>query len=428
MELIFQRKKDNNMNNNKRTFPLIVFSQLVNSLGFFMLTFTLSLYVLAITGSGETFATMLALSFLPRIVGSPLGGVIADRFSKKILLIIYDSISVFIVAGITLLYMFDSLNIITIGVSILIFSLFSTLYDPVVQSSIPSIVEEDRLAQGNGIISGIFAISDVVSSVIAGILFVTVGIQNLLIIATCCFVASLIVDFLLKLPYEKQKSSGKMFTVLKDDLKTGFTHMVKKDPVLFKISLFVAILGAVLVSTFLVGLPFIISTTLNMNEAYFGYAKAAVALSMLVGSLSAGVLKKYISLDKIPKLTAFIAIALVPVLIAVLPPVVNQSVYLSYFLLTGGFMMMAFLQALAQVTIITTIQEKSPLMLLGKVMAMFSAIIGIFAPIGTFIIGYLLDLSVNRLYLLFISIILVILFIAALTKKGRLLEENTVTT
>ena len=77
----------------KRNPLLVLMGRLVSGLGSTMMAFALSLYVLDITGSGAKFASVLALSFLPRLLLGPFAGILADRRSRKKTMVILDVVS-----------------------------------------------------------------------------------------------------------------------------------------------------------------------------------------------------------------------------------------------------------------------------------------------------------------------------------------------
>lgn len=85
-----------------KDFSLIILGQTISILGSSLLRFALSLYVLDITGRADLFATIFAISNIPRLL-MPIGGAIADRFNRRNLMVIYDFSSSFIVVLLFLL-------------------------------------------------------------------------------------------------------------------------------------------------------------------------------------------------------------------------------------------------------------------------------------------------------------------------------------
>lgn len=67
----------------QRNFTIMILGQIISLFGNAILRFSLSLYVLDMTGSAAVFGTILALSMIPTIVLSPFGGVLADRLPSR---------------------------------------------------------------------------------------------------------------------------------------------------------------------------------------------------------------------------------------------------------------------------------------------------------------------------------------------------------
>src|SRR5690554_8083598 len=82
-----------------KNFMLIVTGNFVSLIGSNIMQFVLSLYILALTGSAMIFASMLAISILPRILLSPIAGVFSDWFDKKRSIVLLDLINALILLG-----------------------------------------------------------------------------------------------------------------------------------------------------------------------------------------------------------------------------------------------------------------------------------------------------------------------------------------
>lgn len=109
-----------------------------------ILQFVLPLYLLRKTGSVALFGIVSALSFIPMIIMSLIGGIIADRKNKRNIMVILD----FLTAIIVLVYVLFYKNI--SFVPFLIFILMTLygiqgIYQPAVQSSIPLLLNKDKI-------------------------------------------------------------------------------------------------------------------------------------------------------------------------------------------------------------------------------------------------------------------------------------------
>ena len=73
-----------------RDFSLVVIGQIISLFGNSILRFALPLYLLNETGSASLFGIVTACSFIPMILLSPAGGIVADRVNKRNIMVILD--------------------------------------------------------------------------------------------------------------------------------------------------------------------------------------------------------------------------------------------------------------------------------------------------------------------------------------------------
>ena len=135
-----------------RDFSLMVIGQIVSILGSAVLRFALNLYILDITGRADIFGLLIAVSAIPAILFTPLGGAIADRFSRRNLMVIFDFSSSAVVMILILLLGTGNVSVVIIGVILAVLSVISSMYQPAVQASVPALAGEKKLASGNGIV------------------------------------------------------------------------------------------------------------------------------------------------------------------------------------------------------------------------------------------------------------------------------------
>lgn len=67
-----------------KDFTLVIIGQIISLFGNAAVRFALPLYLLNYTGSSALYGTVTACAFVPAILLSPVGGMIADRVNKKI--------------------------------------------------------------------------------------------------------------------------------------------------------------------------------------------------------------------------------------------------------------------------------------------------------------------------------------------------------
>jgi len=80
----------NVQNKNFKGFFIIWLGQLMSAIGSGLTAFALGVYVFQKTQSATSFSLIILFSFLPSFILHPFGGVLADRFDRKNMMIIGD--------------------------------------------------------------------------------------------------------------------------------------------------------------------------------------------------------------------------------------------------------------------------------------------------------------------------------------------------
>ena len=73
-----------------KDFTLVVIGQIISLFGNAAVRFALPLYLLNLTGSSALYGTVTACAFIPSILLSPVGGIVADRVNKRNIMVILD--------------------------------------------------------------------------------------------------------------------------------------------------------------------------------------------------------------------------------------------------------------------------------------------------------------------------------------------------
>ena len=76
-----------------KNFYKLWLGELISNIGSGMTAFALSVYVYEKTGSVSYISLITLLSFMPSIILSPIGGLLADRYDRRLLMIIGDLFS-----------------------------------------------------------------------------------------------------------------------------------------------------------------------------------------------------------------------------------------------------------------------------------------------------------------------------------------------
>lgn len=113
-----------------------------------------------------------ALAFVPWLVFGLPAGVIVDRFDRRIVMAVANSIRGLAALGLAILTVTGSLDFTWLLIGVLVFGLGETLFDNATNAVIPSVVRRDQLDRANGRIQAAqITIDSFISQPIAGVLF-----------------------------------------------------------------------------------------------------------------------------------------------------------------------------------------------------------------------------------------------------------------
>jgi len=142
-----------------------------------------------------------------------------------------------------------------------------------------------------------------------------------------------------------------------------------------------------------VGVPYVEKIILGVSDELYGISEAILGIGMIMGALLSTVIAKYTPFEKLHRLFVFMGIAILGMGLCLTPWLLgNFPLHLTdYWLFTFfGFILM-FLVANVNIQAITFIQLQVPQNIMGKTMALTTALAIAFMPIGQVIFGQLYD-------------------------------------
>lgn len=384
-----------------RHFKLMVIGQVVSMFGASVLRFALSLYILDLTGSATIFGTILALSIVPTIFISPVGGAIADRFDKKKLMVTLDAISGTLIAAFAILLVSNNVTVVAIAILMTALTLISAMYQPAVQSSIPVLVPKELLLKSNGVISGVMSISNFIGPIVGGVLYSFVSIKAIVIVSAICFFLAAVMEMFLKIPFEKRPPQPLVKMVV-SDIKEGLMYIIHDNRFILKSITVTFIVSLFIAPMFFVGLPYMIKILFGMPDTFFGFTQSGISLSIIFSAMTIGLLKGKI---KVSNLYLWIlGCAGVYFAMAVGTTGIISSPFVQYLIVTISSMLVMFALTVVNIFINTKIQEETPSNLIGKVMAIQITAGTTAVPIGQMLFGFLVDGFSTQIYLLIFGV------------------------
>lgn len=372
----------------QRDFTIMILGQIISLFGNAILRFSLSLYVLEVTGSAAVFGTILAVSMIPTVLLSPFGGVLADRLPKQKIMTILD----FVTAGLIVFYdaFYGSAeNLAAVTIFMILLTLIQAFYQPSVQASIPLLASQEQLMAANGIVMQVQALAGLLGPILAGMLYGIGGVKPILAASAVCFFLSAVMELFLRIPHEKREADGSPVRMALLDLKGAVTYLIRENTCLFKLLIVVAGINLFLSALFIIGLPYLVKIYLGMSAQAYGFAEAAMGMGSILGGLVSGLAGKKIPFKHSHYFLLGTPLLLIPVILILLFQAPGKMIYAV--LLTSVMIGMGF-AALFTIAAQTFIQKSTPVHMLGKVGAFVSTICVCALPVGQAMYGGLFEL------------------------------------
>lgn len=379
-----------------KDFTIMIIGQIISIFGNSILRFALSLYVLDLTGSAGIFASILALSLLPTILLSPIGGMISDRVSRKHIMVVLD----FTTALLILLFMFmvqSSYVVSIIAIFMVCLSLIQSFYQPSVQASIPSLCVQENLVAANSIVVQINALANLAGPILGGVLYGFFDIRMIAMISMICFASSAVLEIFLTIPFHRQIVSVSIPLMVKQDFQEAITFIVRDNPAIFKMLLMLGGLNLFLTSMLQVGLPYIIKIQLQLSSQLYGFAESALAVGTIIGSLYAAKHTADIKIHACYKYLFFGSLAMLPIGVSIFS---LSYANISYIVIVCSILSAMSFIAVFNVIAQTFLQTQTPSHLLGKVSSYVMTLTMCAIPLGQAFYGICFDVFSNQSFLI----------------------------
>lgn len=395
-----------------RNFTLLLLGQISSLFGNTILRFALSMYILEVTGSATIFASLLAISIVPTILLSPLGGILADRVNRRNIMVALDFVSG--VSVLLFVFILSDSNVVTaIGVLMVILSILAAFESPAAAACVPQLQEGDNVIRANAAVYQVSALAGLVAPILGSVFYSIFGLYPILIVSVVCFFITAIFECFIKLQHTPSTAENSVLTIIKNDFSASMRFMTREQPNILKLLLLIAIISFFITSLGTVGMPFMIRKVLGLDATFYGAAESALGAASIAGSIAAGLLVGKFKVSKLYLLLAALGVSLLPAGLAFL---LKAPTMVSYASIILSFVLAQLPATVFSVFGLSIIQQNTPNQLLGKVMSYAATITLCAQPLGQIVYGIVFDLLHNRVFLIIIPSA-ILLYLAGTASK-----------
>ena len=360
-----------------RNYRLFLTSQIISTIGTWMQSVAMPWLALQLTHNALLVGLVLAAQFMPVLLGSQLGGVVADRYRKRTVLLVTQTL--FMVPSFTLFLLSSTGRaqfwmIVVAAVATGTINLFDV---PSRQAFVIEMVGRADLMNAIALNSSVFNLAAVVGPAVAGLLIAAVGVPICFLANSVSYLAAIVALLLMRdLPaLVREGQDQRVFARIAE----GASY-ARHEPVVGMLLIAVAVFSLFAMNR-LTLIPFFADQVLHVGARGFGFLLGSMGLGALAGALT-------LALNPgagDPKRQFWMAMIWVA---ALLTFSISRVFVISLFtLFIAGYCQISFV-AIAN----NRIQTITPDKLRGRVMALYAqALIGV-GPIGSLQAGGLATL------------------------------------
>lgn len=363
-----------------RNFRLFWSGQLISLMGTWMQSIGQSWLVLELTHSAWLLGVVGALQFLPVMLLSLFGGVLADRLPKRKVLLFTQSFAMAQAFVMWILVASGQIQLWHVLVLAALLGLTNSLDMPTRQAFVVEMVGREDLPNAIALNSSLFNMARIVGPGIGGLIIAWQGVGLLFLLNAVSFIAVLI--GLAMIDMSKLHAQVKRL-VMPDgmhkqstlqSLREGLAYVRRTPSVL----LIIVVIGVISLFgiNFNVVLPLFATTVLNVGATGFGFISSAFGIGSLICALWLAWSNHKPTILYV--VGSGLAFSVILALFAI-----SQSYALSLLLIAGvGFAQIAF-----SATSNTTLQTVTPNHLRGRVMSVYMLVFAGSTPLGNLFTG-----------------------------------------
>jgi MFS transporter, DHA3 family, macrolide efflux protein len=272
-----------------RTFLLIWSGQLVSMTGSAMTRFALLTWAYQQTGEATTVALLGFFAFGTAVVFSPLGGIAADRFDRRLVMLAADLGAGLMTFLMLLLYLSGGLEIWHLFVMEGLTGIFETFQYPAYGAATSTLVDKSKYSRVSGLRTLAYNASRVIAPPLGGLVLSLSDIGTVMIVDLLTFSAAWLTLLFVRIPKPKRSTAGASATGgFWSEMTFGFRYIFARRGLgmLALVWVFINFVGSL---TYLAVMPSMILARTGGDELSLATVQSVLGIAGVVGALAVSV-------------------------------------------------------------------------------------------------------------------------------------------
>jgi MFS transporter, DHA3 family, macrolide efflux protein len=398
-----------------RDFRLVWWSQLLSQVADGVSKLALLWFVYSVTGSPLKTTIIGVLQTVPPILFSPLIGVFVDRFPKKAILIATDVSRAILIGVIPCMISVERFTVESLYLLVFLYGIATAMFVPTLSSSVPFMVSRPRFTAANALLQGTTSIGIIMGPALSGLGIAMSSSQEVLCLNAATYLASAVCLLPIRLASASKPSRpDNPFKALLQDLVEGMRYAFGHRSILLIIlmaSLYTFSAGA-----FTTLFPVFGKKLLDLGPVEIGLLWSWLGVGLLLVSIALMRLTAWEMRGRIQAIS--------------LSGVIGGAA-LCGLVWTHGLLMATLLVAIIGIGLgmwtpiaWSLIQEISPAHMVGRVMAIYTAIATAASMLGMTAFGWIIEAYNEQTGLIGIGIVLFTMAAVAAWFGERVVKEH----
>jgi len=405
----------------KATFFTIWSGQALSILGSQLVQFALIWYLTVQTGSATVLATASLVGMLPNVVLGPFIGTLVDRWNRRRIMLLADSIVALATLLLVALFALDVVEVWHIFAVLFIRSLASTFHGNAMSASTSLMVPVEQLTRIQGLNQLLNGGLNVVAAPLGALLLGMLPMQGILSIDVITALFAILPLAFIHVPQPERNAVDTEKTTVWTDFKAGLRYMIGW-PGLLIIGLMTVGINFTIIPAFSL-LPLMVKDYFGGSAIHLSWVESAMGGGMIVGGALLGFWGGF-SRRILTSLVGLMGMGAGTLILALAP---SSAIFLA----VGGALLVGFMTPITMGPFFAVIQSTVEPDMQARVFSLLSSVGTGIAPLGLMIAGPVSDrVGIQAWFLLggILCIFMAVtgLFIPAvmnLEKKGNPLPE-----
>jgi DHA3 family macrolide efflux protein-like MFS transporter len=369
----------------KSRFFTIWVGQALSILGSHLVQFDLIWHLTVTTGSATVLATASMAGTLPNVILGPFVGTLVDRWDRRRIMLLADSIIMLATLVLTALFALDAVATWHIYAVMLIRSLAGSFHGNAMNASTSLMVPVEHLTRIQGINQMLNGGLNVVAAPLGALLLGLLPLQAVLLIDVGTALLAILPLFVIKIPQparmEGGQGEGEARSTVWQDFRAGFRYLLGW-PALMIIGLITVGINFTIIPAYSL-LPLMVKEYFGGNAIHLGWVESAMGIGMIAGGALLGVWGGF-RRKIVTSMLGLMGMGAGTLILALAPA---SAIYLA----VGGALLFGVMNALTMGPFYAVIQSTVEPDMQARIFTIMSSVGGGMAPIGLMIAGPVAD-------------------------------------